>query len=86
MLCPTNDNARVGSGVQTVMVAWGEIMVKGRPPSGWLPASSNLLTAGDLVASVPEESAATRQAVLAAQETIERVGSRVALTTRIKNV
>lgn len=73
------------AGVQTVMVAWAEIMVKGRPASGWVSASDSLAN-GDLIASLPEESAATRQAVLAAQETIEREASRVALTARTKNI
>ncbi|KAK9908726.1 hypothetical protein WJX75_001965 [Coccomyxa subellipsoidea] len=79
------DDQSVRKVAQTVMVAWGEIMVKGRPSSGWVSASDSLAN-GDLIASLPKESAATRQAVLAAQGTIEREASRVALTARTKNI
>lgn len=75
------------AGAQTVMVAWGEIMVKGRPVSGMEP-SSDALRNSDLIASasMPVGVEAMREAVLAVQELIEREKNVTALTARLKNI
>lgn len=73
------------AGVQTVMVAWGEIMLKGRSLSGPAPVTPDLRD-GDLIAALPSESEATRQALLAAQRLIERDTNKIALTARLKNI
>jgi len=72
---------------QTVMVAWGEIMVKGRRVSGFEP-SSDAFRNSDLIASasMPVGVEATREAVLAAQELIEREKNATELTVRLKNI
>ncbi|CAL8460752.1 g283 [Coccomyxa elongata] len=69
---------------QTVMVAWGEIMLKGRSLRPELVTPD--LTDGDLVAALPSGSEATRQALLAAQRLIERGTNKIALTVRLKNI
>lgn len=75
----------VVAGVQTVMVAWGEIMLKGRSLSGPEPITPDL-TDGHLVAALPSGSEAIRQALLAAQRLIERDTNKIALTVRLKNI
>ena len=83
-ILPFWSNEDVG-GVQTVMVAWGEIMLKGRSLNGPDPVTPDLRD-GDLIAALPSESEANRQALLAAQQLIERDTNKIALTARLKNI